>query len=89
MDSHIEAMDVPTKGSARRILLNFCKGRLVQVPKYLQPRFNYFVRLSYKKRKELDPPLDAWSRPTDVTFSRESDAIVLIWRDGSVFLTIA
>ena len=87
-DNHIGAWDAPTTGPARAIFLNFCKGRLVQVQKHLRPRFDYFVRLADEKRRELGRPLDAWSRPTDVTSSAESNAIALIWRDGADFVTV-
>lgn len=87
-DNHIGAWDAPTKRPGRGIFLNFCKGRLVQVQKDLQPRFDYFVKLVDDKRRKLGQPLDAWSRPTDVTSSAESNAIALIWRDGSDFVTV-
>lgn len=87
-DNNILAGDNPSKGSVRTISLNFCKGRLVQVQKHLQPRFDYFVRMADEKRRELGRPLDAWSRPTDLTSSAESNAIALIWRDGSDFVSI-
>lgn len=88
-DGHIETWDTPDRASARTIFLNFCKGRLVQVVKHLQPRFDYFVRLADEKRRELGRPLDAWSRPTDITSSNESNAIELIWRDRLDFVSVA
>ena len=83
-DKSIEARDNLSKGSARAIFLNFCKSRLVQVQKHLQPRFDYFVRMADEKRRELGRPLDAWSRPTDLasTSSAESNAIAFIWHDS-------
>ena len=89
-DKNIEARDNPSKGSARAIFLNFCNGRLVQVQKHLQPRFDYFVRMADEKRRELGRPLDGWSRPTDLTStsSAESNAIAFIWRDSSDFVSI-
>ena len=89
-DNSIGARDNPSKGPARAIFLNFCKGRLVQVQKHLQPRFDYFVRMADEKRRELGRPLDAWSRPTDLasTSSAESNAIAFIWHDSSDFVSI-
>ena len=85
-DNQIRAWD--TRSVASGIFLDFCKGRLVSVQKNLQPRFDYFTRLVDEKRSALGRPLDAWSRPTDVTSSVESNAIALIWRDGSDFVSV-
>ena len=85
-DNHIRAWNTRTVGGM--ISLNFCKGRLVSVQKDLQPRFDYFTRLVDEKRTALGRPLDAWSRPTDVTSSADSNAIALIWRDGSDFVSV-
>lgn len=68
--------------------MNFCKGRLVQVQKNLQPRFDYFVRLVDDLRKQHGRPLDAWSRPSDVASNAESSDVSFIWRDGSDFVTV-
>lgn len=86
-DNHIGAWRTQTV-VASAIFLNFCKGRLVSVQKNLQPRFDYFARLVDEKRSTLGRPLDAWSRPTDVASSVDSNAIHLIWRDGPDFVSI-
>jgi len=88
-DGHIGAWDAPPRKTDRTIFLNFCKDRLVQVQKNLQPRFDYLVRLVDEKRKQLGKPLDAWSRPTDLTSPSESNSVSFLWRDGSDFLKIS
>lgn len=88
-DNHIGAWDAPQKGTHRGIYLNFCKGKLVQVQKHLKPRFDYFVRLLDEKRRELGRPLDAWSRPTNVTSNFEENSISFFWKDGPTLIQVS
>ena len=88
-ENHISAWDAPTRGSNRVFILNFCKGLLIHVQKNLQPRFDYFTRLVDEKRKELSRPLDAWSQPTDVASTVESNAVSFIWRQSADFVTVS
>jgi hypothetical protein len=85
-DNYIGAWDAPNRATPRNVFLNFCRGQLVQLQKHLQPRFDHFVRLVDEKRKELGRPLDAWSRPTDVTSDVERNSVSFIWRDGNDFV---
>lgn len=87
-ENHISAWDAPAQGSNRSFFLNFCKGRLIHVQKNLEPRFDYFTRLIDEKRKELGRPLDAWSQPTDVTSTVESNTVSFVWREGADFVTV-
>jgi len=88
-ENYIGAWDILATGTNRSIYLNFCKGRLVQVQKHLQPRFDYFVRLVDEKRKQLGHPTDAWSEPTDVTSAVESNAIRFLWRDKNDYIVVS
>ena len=88
-ENQISGWDIPAMGTNRSVYLNFCKGRLVQVQKHLQPRFDYFVRLVDEKRKQLGQPTDAWSEPTDVTSAVESNAIRFQWRDKNDYIVVS
>ncbi|MEN6375262.1 MAG: hypothetical protein ABFD75_10865 [Smithella sp.] len=86
-DNSMIASDEP-RGSGRFIALCFCKGKLVQAQKHLKPRFDYFVRLVSEKRRELGKPTAAWTQPTDVTSSYESNSVSFRWKDGQTFIKV-
>lgn len=83
-DSNIMAYHVST---GRFINLNFCKGKLVQVQKDLNPRFDDFVRLVYQKTKEVGKPITAWTRPADVESRVVSNSVSFLWKEGPTFTT--
>ncbi len=89
-ENQIRAWDPPGPPgvTGRFIVLNFCKGKLALLQKHLKPRFDYFVRLVQEKRRELGPPVDAWSRPTDIKSHFESNSIYFLWKDGLTFIFI-
>jgi len=80
-ENSLIASDEP-RGDGRFIALTFCKGKLVQADKHLTPHFDYFVRLVNEKRRELGKPSDAWTSPTGVTSSYESNSASFLWKDG-------
>ena len=88
-EGRIFARDYRNKGSYRSINLIFCNGKLVQITKDLKPRFDYFTRLVDEKRKEFGKPVDAWSRPTDVTSNIEFDSITFLWKVDDTIIDVS
>jgi hypothetical protein len=84
----IEDTSITASDNERRIVLSFCKGKLVQANKHLKQRLDYFVRLVDEKRRELGKPVDAWSAPTDVTSTLVSNSVSFFWKDGPAFLIV-
>lgn len=74
--------------SNRFIGLSFCDGKLIQVEKHLQPRFDYFTRLVDEKRNELGKPFDAWSNPTDVTSNIETNSVTFLWKVEDIIIQV-
>jgi hypothetical protein len=70
------------------ITATFCKGKLVQAQKHLNPRFNDFVRLVQQKTKELGKPLYAWTEPTDIESGVESNSVIFLWKNGPTFIKV-
>ena len=71
------------------IVILFCDGKLVQFHKDLKPRFDYFTRLIDEKRNEFGKPIDAWSRPTDVTSNVESNTITILWKADDTIISVS
>jgi hypothetical protein len=85
-DDYIGASNAP--GTHRDIFLTFCKGRLVMLQRYFDPRFETFVRLVADKSKELGTPLDTMARPANVD-GVKVNAISFLWRVQSDFLLVS
>lgn len=73
--------------SHRRISASFCKGKLVQVQKGLQPLFNNFTRLVEQKTKEFGNPTSAWVRVPDVESGFDVNSVSFSWHDGSTAIS--
>jgi hypothetical protein len=89
-DNYISAWYSPqVKGYIKSIFLNFCKGKLVNVQKHLEPRFDYLTRILMEKRRELGRPVDSWSTPADITSNSKSNSISFLWKDGPTFIKVS
>ena len=88
-EDRIQAWDAPGGDAAKFINIGFCKGKLVQVEKHLQPRFDFFTRLVEDKRIEHGKPIDAWSRPVDPSSSSESSSVSFVWKRGKDFTRVS
>jgi hypothetical protein len=68
--------------------LSFCGGRLVQLQKNLEPRFEHFVRLVNETRDRIGKPDDAWSVPASVLTEKESNTVKFLWinTDSSILI---
>jgi hypothetical protein len=88
-DGYIGAWDTPSRSTRRDIFLTFCKERLVLLQRYLEPRFEDFVRLVADKNRELGAPLDTMARPHNAESSVKVNAISFLWRAQSDFLVVS
>jgi len=70
------------------INIGFCDGKIVLYQKDLKPRFDFFTKLVEEKRKECGKPVDAWSRPTNVTSNIESNSIIFVWKLYDTIITV-
>ena len=87
-ENSVMAYDKSTEGG-RLISATFCKGKLVQAQKHLQPRFDHFVRLVEQKTKDLGRPTAAWTRPADVESRIISNSVSFLWHDGPTSVTVS
>ena len=76
-----------TAEKQRFINIGFCKGKVVQVEKHLQPRFDIFIRLVEDKRNELGKPIDAWSEPIDPMSTVEKSSVSFAWKRSKDIVT--
>jgi hypothetical protein len=72
---YIGAWDTPSRSTPRTLLLTFCKDRLVMLQRFLEPRFEGFVRRVADKNRELGAPADTMARPHNVESSVKVNAI--------------
>ena len=85
-DNYIEARQAST---SYFIYATFCKGKLVQVQKDLNPRFDYFVRLVEQKTGELGKPIAAWTNPARIDSPVESNSVSFLWKEGQSSITVS
>ncbi len=75
--------------TGRFINANFCKGKLVQVQKDLNPLFRDFVRLVDQKTKEVGKPIAAWTKPAEVESRVEINSVSFLWKMGPTFTKVS